>query len=675
MQTAFSFLDKGLRGLGSWLPPWPLLPRRFEGEREQNFLLDFTARLAPLRRTALILGGLTWLSYLLLDHALAAADANYRAVVREVVMVRLGAALLFVILFLLTRRPRFKQDTAYADRLVLLGSLTAYIAMCMLTVIVPHPFDQLYFFTGMVVVAVAVFTLFGLRASQALQLAACLSMLSALTIGWCVQGKGQNFNLVQSQHYPLSTALFLSTVGVMGCVVCYLLEVFARRSFMAREDLAHQNEAVRLQGEELHRVNLALAQTNREVQERMQAVLALKERLRVEAEQRSRDKSRFIASAVHDLRQPVQAIVNVQRPLERAILQADVSEARALLSLSRMAAASLHEQLAAILDISRLESGMVKATPMPVDVRALIRSLQEGWEAQAAEQQARFYCEMPQEPLPFVGFTDPQFLLRILNNLISNAIKYRDPARPDGAWLKLQCRQQGQVLTMTVVDNGIGIPQSLIDEGSIFRPFFQANNHLSQGDKGVGLGLAIVKALLALLPDHQLGLQSRLGEGSSFSLTLPAASPGAARSSPGLPSDGHHYEHLQGLYVLLVEDDDLVRDSTQRLLASAGMVCEAFASLQAFEAALPGLEREPDVVLSDYRLPGDRTAVDVLRSLRQGVGEIPMLVFSGESGDFSRVPELADLPALRKPVTPETLLQALLTLCPPRPDAGTTQPE
>lgn len=673
MQKSFSFSDKGLRKRWFWLTTWPLLPRRFDGAREQSFLLDFTARMAPLRRSALFLGGLTWLSYLLLDHALAAADAGYRAVVAEVVMVRLGTAVLFVLLFLLTQRSRFKQDTAFADRLVLLGSLSAYLAMCVLTVIVPHPFDQLYFFTGMVVVAVAVFTLFGLRAGQALQLAACLCVLSVVTIAWCVQRKGQTFTLVQSQHYPLSTALFLSTVGVMGCVVCFLLEVFARRSFMAREDLARQNEAVRLQGEELHRVNLELAQTSHEVQERMQAVLALKERLRVEAEQRSRDKSRFIASAVHDLRQPVQAIVNVQRPLERAILRSDAEEARALLRLSRLAAASLHEQLAAILDISHLESGLVKSAPVAVDVRALISSLQQGWEAQAAEQQVSFHCEMPLASLPFMGFTDPQFLLRILNNLVSNAIKYREPSRPGGAWLSLSCCQQGQVLSLTVSDNGIGIPQSLIDEGSIFRPFFQANNHLSQGDKGVGLGLAIVKALLALLPDHQLSLQSRLGEGSSFSLSLPAAMPSAAVMSPGSQLEGSRFDHLQGLYVLLVEDDDLVRVSTQRLLASAGMVCEAFGSFADFELALAGLEREPDVVLSDYRLPAERTAIDVLRSLRASLANTPMLVFSGESADFTRLPELAELPVLRKPVTPEALLQTLAELCPTRVHAEPAQ--
>jgi len=669
MQTSFSFLDRGLRGRWSWPPSWSLLPQRFEGERERSFLLDFTARLAPLRRTALILGCLTWLSYLLLDQALAAADPSYRAVKPLVVSVRLGAALLFVLLYLLTRRPRFRQDTLYADRLVFIGSLTAYLAICVLTVIVPHPFDQLYFFTGMVVVAVAVFTLFGLRASQALQLAASLCPLSAITIAWCVLGKGHAFVLAHSQHYPLSTALFLSTVVVMGCVVCYLLEVFARRSFLAREDLSHQNEAVRSQGEELRRVNLELAQTNREVQERMQAVLALKERLRVEAEQRSRDKSRFIASAVHDLRQPVQAIVNVQRPLERAIQQADAEEAGSLLALSRRAAASLYEQLAAILDISRLESGLVKSAPLAIDVRALIDSMLEGWTAQAAEQQVKFRCEMPPEPLPLVGFSDPQFLLRILNNLISNAIKYRESSRPGGAWLNLSCRQQGQVLILTVMDNGIGIPQPLIDEGAIFRPFFQANNHLSQGDKGVGLGLAIVKALLALLPDHQLSLQSRLGQGSSFSLTLPASLPNASNLGAGAVLDGPRFEHLHGIYVLLVEDDDLVRVSTQRLLSSAGMVCEAFACLQEFEAALPGLEREPDVVLSDYRLPGDRTAVDVLHILRESVGEVPLLVFSGEASDFSRVPELADKPLLRKPVTPEALLQALLELCQPSADA------
>lgn len=391
---------------------------------------------------------------------------------------------------------------------------------------------------------------------------------------------------------------------------------------------------------------------------RMQAVIELKEKLRLEAERRNQDKSQFIASAVHDLRQPVQAVMTALYPVSRAIERGDRKVVEELIELSGQAVNALNEQLLAILDLSRLESGSVHPELGVVDIRAETTAIVDAWMAPSADHGVALRLTLPPEGRPAITRTDANFYRRIASNLISNGIKYSDAAKPEGAQVSVTLHLLPAHLRLEVADNGIGIDQEIIDNGQIFQPFFQANNTRSEGDKGVGLGLTIVNALTALLPDHGLNIRSEIGRGSTFSLDMPysdACIPELSQSSV----QSMDVDSLAGLYIVLVEDDELVRRATARLLELIGIHCEAYNSFEQLDRGLLNMERIPDVVLSDFRLPNGRSAIDVREAVNEFSGGIPLVVFSGEAMDLSTLPGLHSVPVLRKPLAVEVLVRTL----------------
>jgi two-component system, sensor histidine kinase len=192
----------------------------------------------------------------------------------------------------------------------------------------------------------------------------------------------------------------------------------------------------------------------------------------------------------------------------------------------------------------------------------------------------------------------------------------------------------------------------------------QLGNPERDREKGVGLGLSIVNAIVNLLDEHRLDMRSWQHRGTRFSLELPygdEAFETALRVEVTRPPGGFD---LSGLYAFYVEDDPLVRRSTISLFEALGMRFEAFGSLAELEAALPGLEREPDLLVSDYRLPHDRTARDVHAAVEAVFGEAPpMLVVTGEMGALGGGRWPGPTAVLRKPVTPEVLVLEISALC------------
>lgn len=652
-------------------------PRPFEAETEQAFVQDYASKLAQPRRLAALLATLMWTLFVGLDLVWMARDPVYAARGPLIIGLRLLTTVLLMLLISRLWSPRFGKDAKFANRVLSSGVMLGFFSSCVLAFLAPAPYDERFFFTGMLAATLASFALFGLPCRLAQRLAACYALCSGLTVLSCDYLKPRGPGLgAADEHFVLAFALCMSTVLLVGIFVSWCLEVFARGSFRLREELARQHRAFVLQERELARLNKALARSGRKAQGRMQAVLNLKERLGQEAERRSAEKSRFIASAVHDLRQPVQALLSAQRPLEQAILQAQHQQARDLLRLTRQATQALHEQLRSILDISHLESGQVQASLQPLDLGLLLQQLQEAWQRQAADAELDLLLSLPPGGAALRVHSDAEFLRRILDNLVSNGIKYRrSPAAAEGrgepARLRLSAWREGAEIHLAVADNGVGMAPALVDEGMIFRPFFQGGKHPVLGGRGVGLGLTIVKALLQLLPAHRLAVSSQLGVGSCFTLSLPAldlqprleprppaAISGAEESAESLEG----LAALRGLRVWLVEDDALVRLSTQRLLESFGLQLRAFADLASFAAAWSA-EPRPQLVLSDFRLPQARSALDVLRLVRMSEPDLPLVIFSGESGPLvepSEQSELANLLVLRKPVAPRDLLQALL---------------
>lgn len=433
--------------------------------------------------------------------------------------------------------------------------------------------------------------------------------------------------------------------------------------------------AIRRHSEALDRLNVELAQASQESALRATALVELKEQMRLHAEQRNLEKSRFIAAAVHDLKQPIQAIVSTLRPVEIAFERGDQAAARELLDLTRRAARLLQNQLSAVLDLSKLESGSVRPKLLGIKLQAVVEQVLEQARSEAQASGVRLEWHSPPHSPALRVRSDAHFLSRVIANLVSNGIKYHDISKPEQPWLalKIELREPDHAL-LSVEDNGIGIAQDLIDNDAIFQPFFQANNRAAKGEKGVGLGLAIVRGLIALLPDHELHLRSRAGVGTRFSLRLPLATLADGNDEYTFEEAGSAAEvlraQLDGLYILLVEDDDMVRLSTTRMLESAGVCCEAFASCEEFAQALPKLERQPDLVLTDYLLPGGQTAAQVMHAIHQHLQSTPVVVITGETLPDVPPAELAGLAILNKPVSAETLLHTLVANIPPRSQIG-----
>ena len=336
-------------------------------------------------------------------------------------------------------------------------------------------------------------------------------------------------------------------------------------------------------------------------------------------------KSRFFAAASHDLRQPLQAM-----GLYLSVLQGDAP------TLARMGECmdALDRLLAQVMDLSRLDSGQTTAQLQPLALQPLLQRLADTYEAAARKKG----LQLRVHPTTAWARSDPALLERVLANLLTNAIRYTD----HGGVL-LGVRRQSEGLRLCVVDTGIGIPPEAHE--AVFEEFVQLNNTERNPERGHGLGLPTVRRIAALL-GHPVSLRSCVGRGSVFALDLPAAQPGdapAVQTPPITPG------RLQG-QVLVVEDNALARDALVLLLERWGLgvtaVHDAPQALQALQTTVF------DVVLSDWRLPGEDDGLAVLRQARalQPGLKLAVLITGEDTQRLAEAPP--DFPVLRKPVRP-----------------------
>jgi signal transduction histidine kinase len=411
---------------------------------------------------------------------------------------------------------------------------------------------------------------------------------------------------------------------------------------------------------ERQRMNEALAASMQAEQDRARSLLERKEQLRLEAERRDRDKSRFLADAVHDLRQPLQAIGNALDPIASALRAGQPANAQALIGMATRAAATMRTQLSEILNLSRLESGLVEAELSDFDLAVLIAESVEQSRVGALASGTRIEFEVPAAGRPLFVRSDRHFLQRILLNLISNGVKYRSAAQGRTSCVKVALALDGAVARIAVIDNGMGMAQDLLRSGLIFRPFFQVNNRHAEADKGVGLGLSIVAAMLRLLAGHRMTLCSAVGEGSTFTVEVPVspAAPGCGITALD-DFDAEGAAAAAGRYVVLLEDDVLVRDTLAAVFSAHGVLYEAWGSIEEMQARLADIERAPDVLLSDYRLPAGRTALDAMRLMGERWGDVPTIILTGETLDPEAVLRLQGSSICHKPIAPLDLLRRI----------------
>ena len=401
-------------------------------------------------------------------------------------------------------------------------------------------------------------------------------------------------------------------------------------------------ENVRVYGELEQRVR----ERTRELEAAREAAQQALER----AERAHRAKSRFLATASHDLRQPLQSLSLLNGSLRRMVRDPNVLEALAQQELAIGAASRLVNTL---LDISKLESGAVRPQITDFALAELLEELRREFAGLAQAKGLQFNVE----PCDARLRSDPTLLGQILRNLLANAIKYTRQG-----YVALRCAARPGGLGLQVLDTGIGIPADHL--AHIFDEFYQVTGPQSRSREGFGLGLSIVERLVKLL-DLKLEVSSEPGRGSEFTLALPVSGPAAqAASAPAAAPDaavqqGRTYGHR----ILLVEDDEGVREATRLLLESVGcQVLAAASSAEALEQA--DAHGAPDLLISDYHLDCAQTGLDVISALRRRFGRpLKAILVSGDTSPAIKalVPD-RHLRFAAKPVETEQLLQLMSEL-------------
>lgn len=309
-----------------------------------------------------------------------------------------------------------------------------------------------------------------------------------------------------------------------------------------------------------------------------------------EAERANFDKTRFLAAASHDLRQPMHAMGLFMGELSNRI---DTPEQRKIVEKVEESVEAMSGLLDSLLDISKLDAGVIVPQEQEFAIDVLLHRLAQDFSSIALKRSITFRVHSIEATV----VSDPILLERILINLISNAIRY---VAQDGI-VMVACRKSGENIRIEVRDNGPGIPAE--EQKNIFKEFVQLTNKARDRSKGLGLGLAIVNRLSKLL-GHSVTLRSAPQRGSTFAIEVPRV-PNvhellAEGSTIKVASNALTNEYA-GLNVLVVDDDELVRNSTSGLLASWGCKIKMAGSLS--EVRKLATDACFDMVVCDYRLP------------------------------------------------------------------------
>jgi signal transduction histidine kinase/ActR/RegA family two-component response regulator len=355
-------------------------------------------------------------------------------------------------------------------------------------------------------------------------------------------------------------------------------------------------------------------------------------------------KSRFLATASHDLRQPLHALGLFIAQLSG---RKRADERKLLMTRIEAALTAMNELFNELLDVSKLDSGVMTTNFMHFPISQMLTRIDAMFAGAAREN------GLSMRIIPSDAWVRSDFILleRILTNLVSNAVRYTTAGR-----ILVGCRKRDGRLHIQVWDTGVGIPQD--QHKNIFVEFFRLDKHERETRSGLGLGLAIVDRLCRLL-DHPIQLTSS-GRGSCFSVGVPMVSARAKTTAFALPAQSR-FNMSNGKLVLVVDDDPLVLEGMRGLLSSWGCRVVTASSERAAIIELAAYDHPPDVIISDYHLRGGQTGIEVIAKLCSTLSaSIPAFLMSGDINPAPlREARAAGYHLLHKPIDPMMLRAAL----------------
>ncbi len=367
-----------------------------------------------------------------------------------------------------------------------------------------------------------------------------------------------------------------------------------------------------------------------------------------EAEKANAEKTKFLASASHDLRQPMHAMHLFAEGLEHEL---NTEQQHELLEKLQHSMSDMGGLLNALLDMSKLDAGLVQAHTQAIDLHILLLDLEDEFSVQAEAKGIKLRLNLNHEPCYVMS--DMVLLNTMLRNLLSNAIKYTEHGE-----VLVSYKIEDKQCILKVKDTGMGIDAQHLEQ--VFQPFFQAHNPERDREQGLGLGLSIVARLCTLLK-HECHIDSTVGQGSTFTLILPLADKPAEHATQTSKVSVHQLD----ANILVIDDDAAILDGMRVMLEPWGCKVFTAASMADLEQALDA-KPNIDLVIADYRLPNHELGTDAIQRARGLLGQ-PELVGIIVSGDTEekRMKQVQDagFMMLHKPVRPaqiRSLIQRLL---------------
>ncbi len=376
-----------------------------------------------------------------------------------------------------------------------------------------------------------------------------------------------------------------------------------------------------------------------------------------QAEMANAAKSRFLAAASHDLRQPLQSLALLQGLLAKVVVG---EKAKKFVARIDETLGAMSGMLNTLLDINQIDSGTIRAEMVSFEIDDLLTRLSSEftYHAQAKRLQLRVVsCSLS-------VCSDPRLLEQMIRNLLSNAIKYTKRGK-----VLLGCRRRAGLLSIEIWDTGVGIPEGELH--AIFEEYHQLDNAARERSRGLGLGLSIVQRLGTLL-GHRVRVRSQYGKGSVFSIEIKLPLMGPARQQERhQPDDESLQGHRRLGTILVVEDDPEVRQLLELFLKDEGHVTiTAQDGLAAIDLVAHG-KIQPDLILADFNLPKDLNGLELAVKLRETLHRpVPAIILTGDisTGTMHNIAS-KDCAHLKKPVKLRALTEVIQRLL-PRPPSG-----